>query len=122
MIALSIRTREGLPVRIEAHGHASAGSGALSAPCAAVSVLLKSLGGILVDHPSCAVRGSVSEPGAFILEIEGCRDQAWLRGVGDLLRCALQEVARSWPEEVCFSTGEVSESIFSGNEENSDGT
>ncbi|WP_159438729.1 hypothetical protein [Alkalispirochaeta americana] len=119
---MSVRTRDGIPVRIEANGHGLRGADHRSASCAAVSAVLKGLGVVLVENSSCTVQGSVAGPGAFVLTVKDCRDQAWLQGVADLLGQTLQEIALAWPEEVCFSADELSKTEFSRIEENSDGT
>jgi uncharacterized protein YsxB (DUF464 family) len=112
MIRVSVRERAGVPVVIEADGHAQRGPDGLSAACAAVSVVLKAVGLELVGSDGCRVTGELDSPGRYRLEVVHCDDRCWLRGVWDLSRGILGEIAREWPREVEFTVIE----------ENTDGT
>lgn len=112
MIRVTVRLRDALPVRIDADGHGLRGFDGQSAPCAAVSAVLKGLGLVLVEAPQCTVDGSVDQAGRYRLIISDCGDPHWMRGVWDSSRTTLQEIAREWP-------GEVNVSII---EENNNGT
>lgn len=103
MIHISAHVREGVPLLIEAGGHASIGPDGLSAACAAVSVLLKTLGLELTGNAGCGVKGELGSPGSYRLEIVRCDDERWLRGLWDLSRGILGEIAREWPREIEFT-------------------
>lgn len=106
MIRVTARTRNGELFRIRAEGHALAQQEMQSAPCAAVSALLRGLGLSLLERGDCAVEGSVEREGQYDLSIVRCGDAAWLAGTWGLARAVLQGVAREWPREVEFTIHE----------------
>lgn len=76
-----------------------------SAPCAAVSVALKSFGLLLTDH-GCTVHGAVPRPGEFDLQCDQCDDLSWYNGATDMLRTFIAEVERDWPGQVSVQYSE----------------
>lgn len=104
MVRVTIDTVNGVPRRVRSRGHAVRQGGHDSAPCAAVSALLKGLGLAVAHNEDCAVRVDAPRPGEFDLTVDGCRDTAWFHGVWDLARRSFDEIAAAWPDEVTVTT------------------
>lgn len=100
MIRVVVHQRSGLLEHLEVSGHAPAAGGAESAPCAAVSAVVRALGLVLVRSPHCTVSGSAADPGYVDLTVENVGDAAWLAGAWDVAWTALQDAARTWPGEI----------------------
>lgn len=100
MISVAVTTRDGRLWRIVAEGHAPRGERGASAPCAAVSALLKGAGLALLDSPDFSVTGSLEAEGRYDLTVTRCDDAVRLQGLMDVLRNTLQEIAREWPRDV----------------------
>jgi uncharacterized protein YsxB (DUF464 family) len=56
MILIEVTTSDGVPLRVRSRGHARRKGSAESAPCAAVSVVLKSLGLTVAGDSRCGLR------------------------------------------------------------------
>lgn len=106
MIYVTITRRDGITRRIQSDGHAQRSGGVQSASCAAVSILLKSIGLALVDHAGCSVRGSIPQEGAYDVICNGCDDVAWFDGVIELFERNLKEIQTAWPAEVTVTYNE----------------
>ncbi|MFA7565666.1 MAG: ribosomal-processing cysteine protease Prp [Alkalispirochaeta sp.] len=105
MINIRIVHKAGHLLRVQSTGHAVRAGNAVtgnsdSAPCAAVSVLLKSFGLALVEHAGCTVTGDVPREGAFDVTCRHCDDPDWYRGVAELFERSLKEIQMAWPDEV----------------------
>lgn len=105
MVHVQIVLRDGALQRVTSRGHAAAAGGMESAPCAAVSVALKSFGLILMDH-GCTVHGAAPAPGEFDLRCDRCDDLSWYTGAADMLRAVIAEVERDWPDQVTVQYSE----------------
>ncbi len=103
MISIEVTRNGDLPVRIVSRGHAVASMGAESAPCAAVSVVLKSFGLTLLENGSCSVSGQAPGEGVFDISCHHCADTEWYRGVAGLLERELMEIQTAWPQAVTVS-------------------
>ncbi len=100
MIRVTITRRNGVLHRIQSRGHALRSGAESSAPCAAVSVLLKSFGLALTDRAGCSVEGSVPREGTYDVICNGCDDAAWYGGITELFERSLREIQGTWPSEV----------------------
>lgn len=100
MVRVTVHTVGGLPRRIAADGHATLSGGSASAPCAAISVVLKSFGLTVASNKTCAVRVRAEEPGTFDIELRNCQTAHWLEGAWTMARIALMEIEEQWPQEV----------------------
>ncbi len=106
MIGVHVTVAEGVPTRIISSGHAIRSGSADSAPCAAVSVVLKSFGLGLAGNAKCRVSARAEQPGALDIELHGCDDQRWLAGVWAVTETSLREIAVAWPDQVQLSITE----------------
>ena len=103
MISIEVTRNAGVPVRVVSTGHAVASRATESAPCAAVSVVLKSFGLTLLENGSCSVSGAAPGEGVFDISCRRCADIEWYRGVASLLERTLGEIRTAWPDEVTVS-------------------
>lgn len=85
---------------IRSTGHAVRVAGAESAPCAAVSVVLKSLGLTVAGDPRCDLRLKAEHPGEFDLEIDASGAISWITAVWSMAETTLREIAAEWPDQV----------------------
>lgn len=91
--------RDGRLSRLESRGHAVRRGAAESAPCAAVSAVVRGLGLALVAGP-LTVDGDVSEPGHARFDVVECTDDQWMAGLSDGTLRTLEAIAHAWPNDV----------------------
>lgn len=91
---------------ISSSGHAIKPGDGESAPCAAISLLLKSLGTVLAVRDDCRVTVRAKAPGEFLMELDGCSAEEWLTGIWSLADRNLREIARAWPNDVSLKYNE----------------
>lgn len=106
MIDIQVTVAEGVPTRIISSGHAVRNGSADSAPCAAVSVVLKSFGLALARNVQCRVNARAEQPGALDVALHGCEDHRWFAGVWVVTETSLREIAAAWPDHVRLSITE----------------
>jgi uncharacterized protein YsxB (DUF464 family) len=109
MILIEVTTRDGVPLRIRSRGHAVRTGSAESAPCAAVSVVLKSLGLTVAGDSRCDLRLQAERPGEFDLEVDAGDAVTWLAAVWSMAGTTLREIATAWPEQVRLTITEEKE-------------
>lgn len=100
MIRIEVVRQDGVLRRLSSRGHADTGGRPESAPCAAVSVVLKSFGLATVDAEGCTVEGAVPEPGVFDLSVMEIGDHRWYAGVSGIVERQIAVIAETWPDEV----------------------
>lgn len=100
MINVQVTTVEGIPSRLVSSGHAMRSGSSESAPCAAVSVVLKSFGLAIATNTGCRVQVQADQPGSFDLRLGECRDLQWLAGTWAVTATSLREIAAAWPDEM----------------------
>jgi uncharacterized protein YsxB (DUF464 family) len=100
MINVQVTIRGGVPTRVVSTGHAMRAGSADSAPCAAVSVVLKSFGLAVAGRSGCDVQVTADQPGTFDLRMSATSDAAWIDGVWTVTEGSLREIAATWPDEV----------------------
>ena len=106
MIDIQVSMTEGVPTRVISSGHAIRSGSADSAPCAAVSVVLKSFGLALARNAQCRVHARAEHPGALDVAVHGCEDHQWITGVWVVTETSLREIAAAWPDHVRLSITE----------------
>ena len=80
-------------------GHAGAGKRGSDIVCAAVSVLTRTIVGVLSGRKDLTIRGSIPEQGDFQLEIEYSPEgREFLAGAGAFLMEGLLSVSREFPD------------------------
>jgi uncharacterized protein YsxB (DUF464 family) len=100
MILIEVTTSDGVPLRVRSRGHARRKGSAESAPCAAVSVVLKSLGLTVAGDSRCGLRVTADRPGEFDLEVDPGEAASWVAAVWSMAGTTLREIAAEWPEQV----------------------
>jgi uncharacterized protein YsxB (DUF464 family) len=100
MILIEVTTLDGVLRRIRSRGHALRKGSAESAPCAAVSVILKSLGLTVAGNPRCDLRLTAERPGEFDLAVDTGEAVPWLAAVWSMAETTLREIATEWPDQV----------------------
>lgn len=105
MVRVTIGRRNGLVRSIHSTGHALRGPSGVSAPCAAVSVVLKGLAETLLHREDVHLDGRASRPGEFWLEVTDREplhpgSDEWIEAAFLVAQRAIGEIARMWPDDV----------------------
>ncbi|MFP4431782.1 MAG: ribosomal-processing cysteine protease Prp [Spirochaetaceae bacterium] len=87
---------------LDATGHARVLKGQVSVVCGAVSALLRSVAGLLLDAPGIDVSGEAPGAGVLRLSVErvATEQKEFLAGITALLIRSLEDVAGDEPDEV----------------------
>lgn len=86
-------------------GHASLGSRAVSAECAAVSGIVRACAQAIDERKDVVASGSAQGPGDLVVEIDTVPAGAatWLRGVTDVMLTGIARISREAPHEVTMT-------------------
>ena len=89
----------GLLKSCRVEGHAGAGTRGNDVVCAAVSVLTKTIAGVLSGRKDISVRGNIPERGKFLLEADYTPEgREFLAGAGSFLIEGLLSVQAEFPD------------------------
>jgi uncharacterized protein YsxB (DUF464 family) len=91
--------------RLDATGHALVSKGQVSVVCGAVSALLRSAAGLLLDTPGIDVSGEAPGTGVLRLSVESVatEQKELFAGITALLIRSLEDVAGDEPDEVSLT-------------------
>ena len=102
MVRVCLTVSNGRLAAIESSGHSGAGVRGEDVPCAAVSVLVRTVARVLLDEPDVELEAEPPQRGRIKITAITCSEgkRPWLVGVTDVLARGIKDIVREYPDHV----------------------